>query len=108
MGGGSLASFLIVIWLRRRSEVAMGALGLLCVVVSVRNCTLLHRSRPHPARHPQRLVLLHRPNHRHRVAVLVRHAIADKRHALLTRLLWGRANWLPAGCGPGCTTRLSG
>ena len=35
----AFATFLIVIWMRRRSEVAMGALGLLCVVVSVRNCT---------------------------------------------------------------------
>ncbi|HET6786647.1 MAG TPA: hypothetical protein VFH49_01710, partial [Aquabacterium sp.] len=35
----AFATFLMVIWLRRHSEVAMGALGLLCVVVSVRNCT---------------------------------------------------------------------
>lgn len=34
----AFAVFLILIWLRRRQETAMGMLGLLSVVVSVRNC----------------------------------------------------------------------
>jgi signal transduction histidine kinase/CheY-like chemotaxis protein len=35
----SFASFLIMIWLKRRKEVAIGMLGMLAFVVSVRNCT---------------------------------------------------------------------
>jgi signal transduction histidine kinase/CheY-like chemotaxis protein len=34
----TFAAFLTLIWLKRRSEVAMGMLGLLCLVVSIRNC----------------------------------------------------------------------
>lgn len=36
--GATFAAFLTLIWLKRRSEVAMGMLGLLCLVVCVRNC----------------------------------------------------------------------
>lgn len=36
--GATFASFLTLIWLKRRTEVAMGMLGMLCVVVCVRNC----------------------------------------------------------------------
>lgn len=35
----AFALFLIMIWRQRRSELDMGLLGLLCVVVSVRNCS---------------------------------------------------------------------
>ncbi len=34
----TFAAFLTLIWLKRRNEVAMGMLGLLCLVVSIRNC----------------------------------------------------------------------
>lgn len=37
--GAAFASFLLLIWWRRRTELGMGLLGLLCVVVSVRNCS---------------------------------------------------------------------
>lgn len=36
--GATFAAFLTMIWLKRRSEVAMGMLGMLCLVVCVRNC----------------------------------------------------------------------
>lgn len=34
----TFAAFLTLIWLKRRNEIAMGMLGLLCLVVSIRNC----------------------------------------------------------------------
>lgn len=37
--GAAFASFLILIWRRRPTELDMGMLGMLCVVVSVRNCS---------------------------------------------------------------------
>uniref|UniRef100_UPI0025BD53B5 penicillin-binding protein activator n=1 Tax=Aquabacterium sp. TaxID=1872578 RepID=UPI0025BD53B5 len=46
----AFALFLILIWWRRRSELGMGMLGMLCVVVSVRNCSyyIVHGPTLHP------------------------------------------------------------
>lgn len=85
----AFATFLMVIWLRRRSEVAMGALGLMCVVVSVRNCTYYIVHGPTlPAAMSAWLYFTAQTT----ATVLLgwfAMAIADKRHPLLTRVLWG-------------------
>ncbi|MGE5452899.1 MAG: ATP-binding protein [Acidobacteriota bacterium] len=84
----AFATFLMVIWLRRRSEVAMGALGLLCVVVSVRNCTYYIVHGPTlPATLSAWLYFTAQTS----ATVLLgwfAMAIADKRHPVLTRVLW--------------------
>ena len=50
VAAGTFAFFLTLIWARRRKEVAMGLLGLLCVVVSARNWTyyVVHGPTLHP------------------------------------------------------------
>ena len=84
----AFATFLIVIWARRRTEVAMGALGLLCVVVSVRNCTYYIVHGPTlPATLSAWLYFTAQTT----ATVLLgwfAMAIAERRHALFTRLLW--------------------
>lgn len=95
----AFASFLIVIWLRRRSEVAMGALGLLCVVVSVRNCTYYI---VHGPTLPATLSAWFYFTAQTTATVLLcwfAMAIADKRHALLTRLLWAVQIGYPLAAG---------
>ncbi|HET8871236.1 MAG TPA: hybrid sensor histidine kinase/response regulator [Aquabacterium sp.] len=84
----AFATFLIVIWLRRRSEVAMGALGWLCVVVSVRNCTYYIVHGPTlPADLSAWLYFTAQTT----ATVLLgwfAMAIADKRHPLFIKTLW--------------------
>ena len=84
----AFATFLIVIWARRRTEVAMGALGLLCVVVSVRNCTYYIVHGPTlPATLSAWLYFTAQTT----ATVLLGWfalAIAERRHALFSKLLW--------------------
>lgn len=95
----AFASFLIVIWLRRRSEVAMGALGLLCVVVSVRNCTYYIVHGPTlPADLSAWLYFTAQTS----ATVLLgwfAMAIAEKRHPLFIKVLWAIEIAFPLAAG---------
>ncbi|HET6789028.1 MAG TPA: ATP-binding protein, partial [Aquabacterium sp.] len=85
---GSFAAFLTLIWLKRRKEVAIGMLGLLCIVVSVRNWTyyVVHG----PTLHPELSAWLYFSAQTLATVLLCAFAMAISRRwwPWLTRLLW--------------------
>jgi signal transduction histidine kinase len=85
---GAFALFLIMIWWRRRGELGMGMLGMLCVVVSVRNCSyyIVHG----PTLAPDLSAWLYFTAQTMATVLLggFAMAIAEQRWAWFSRLLW--------------------
>ena len=86
--GAAFAISLILVWSRRRSEVAMAALGLMTLVISIRNCTyyIVHG----PTLPAELSAWLYFTAQTTATVLLVwfAQAMADKRSRILTRMLW--------------------